>query len=486
MKKCLSLLLCLVLLCSVLPVSTLAYGGSGARNEKLDAAFESGSLKLAETALPICQPSADDLELSEGLLAYLKARTGSEDPAAELTADYSPERLQLLSLSPSGGSALFIYAGWGLSLYGGKYHLLYPAYEKGVEDAYGNLQTYAERYATRMFTDLIGSEGVVYSPDGRYAAVYNVKRTVYNGHFDLDPVLIDLSTGEMILTATYPNKMKEENAGAVTTACFSADSRTFYYMVYGRFGENRMRLCRYDLAAGTTETLLETELQAWRPHLSMTAGGDFLVVVDDPKESALGIAENREGSWIMDRKAPAAGMKLFRLTDLRYSANSGYAVLAGGMGSGFSSAFQVLEPDGDLSGFNQYLSLEKATDRIVAMTAEEYENAIREDMERMAGQGNQQYAPGPDYPYRTILNVILSPDGHYALLNTSGTSREGHSRDLFLVRLDDLAVRKVGGLDAGKILVGPLAGPYQINIEWNTEDLIIGTDDGIRTYRFEY
>ena len=54
------------------------------------------------------------------------------------------------------------------------------------------------------------------------------------------------------------------------------------------------------------------------------------------------------------------------------------------------------------------------------------------------------------------------------------------------MRLDDLAVRKVGGLDAGKILVGPLAGPYQINIEWNTEDLIIGTDDGIRTYRFEY
>ena len=44
---------------------------------------------------------------------------------------------------------------------------------------------------------------------------------------------------------------------------------------------------------------------------------------------------------------------------------------------------------------------------------------------------------------------------------------------------------KISGLDASEIPVGAMAGAYQINIEWNTENLIIGTSDGIKTYRFD-
>lgn len=455
------------------------------RNEKLDAAFEADALKLVETDLAICHPEVSDFELTEGLLKFIEENGGTEDPEAALAAGLPEASVQLYSLSPAGNSAVFVIGGDAVALYNGKFHVLYPAYGKGVEDIYGNLKRYTERYISRMFVDLVGEEGIVWSPDGRYAAIYNVKLSVYRTQFNMDPVIIDLATGEMILTATYPNALREENAGAVTSACFSADNRYFYYTVYGVFGGNRIRMCRYDLESGATETMLETETYAWRPHLSRTAGGDFLVVIDSTKETGLARIRNREGGWTLDKMIPAADFNLFKITDLRYSENSGYAVLTGGLNTGYCYAFQLLKADEDCSGFDRYLSLMKGTGEIVATTAEEYEQTIRDHIRAPGEDENQIVHMDRDFPYLLINNVILSPDGHYALVNTSTQIAEENSKNLFLVRLDDLAVRKVSGLDAATILVGPMAGPYQIMIEWNTDDLIIGTSDGIKTFRFD-
>ena len=55
---------------------------------------------------------------------------------------------------------------------------------------------------------------------------------------------------------------------------------------------------------------------------------------------------------------------------------------------------------------------------------------------------------------------------------------------LFLIRLEDMQIRKVSGLDAETIMVGAMGSKYAINIEWNTDELIIGTQDGIKTYEF--
>lgn len=50
---------------------------------------------------------------------------------------------------------------------------------------------------------------------------------------------------------------------------------------------------------------------------------------------------------------------------------------------------------------------------------------------------------------------------------------------------DDLALRKIEGLSAENIPVKALGRKYPMNIEWITDELIIGVDDGIRLYRFE-
>lgn len=310
---------------------------------------------------------------------------------------------------------------------------------------------------------------------------------VKNQYF-IDPVIIDLATGEMILTATYPNNIiKEENAGAITSACFSADNKSYFYTIIGRFGDNRVRLCRYNLGTGNTETLFETEDWACRPHLSQLANGSFMLISDGTKESALACFENKNGEWSLKRMVPFVNTKaMYHLTDVRYSANSGYAILSGGISTGYFYAFQMLKPDEDFSGFDQYLSLSVDTNEIVKTTAEEYEQTIKDHMRTPEEGETQLIHTDLDYPYQLILNIILSPDGHYAMLNTSAQSMDGNSRNLFLVRLDDLAVRKISGLDASDIQVGAMAGTYQIMIEWNTDDLIIGTKSGIKTYRFDY
>ena len=79
---------------------------------------------------------------------------------------------------------------------------------------------------------------------------------------------------------------------------------------------------------------------------------------------------------------------------------------------------------------------------------------------------------------------MFSPDGRYLLVHTLSNSTAGDSRNLFLIRLEDMTLRKVSGLAAEKIPLSLSAGKYPMNFEWNTDELIIGTDEGIRTFTF--
>lgn len=85
-----------------------------------------------------------------------------------------------------------------------------------------------------------------------------------------------------------------------------------------------------------------------------------------------------------------------------------------------------------------------------------------------------------EYAYQEIHKAVFSPDGHYLLLHALGDSA-----NLLLVRLEDMAVVKVGGLDAVDINSGAMARKYPVCIEWNTDALIIGTKDGIRPFTFD-
>lgn len=465
------------------------------RDTKLDSAFESNSLVLVEKQIVPQALSFSDFVITEDLIETLK-EAGAELPddlEAALNETLQNTEIELLSLSPAGNSGILSVGGTGISVYDGKYHILYPSASRSVEDTYSNLSSYFQRYISGRIYQLLGDEGVEYSPDGRYAAIYNTRISLMQFNLVLDPIIIDLSSGEIFLTATYPNKFKPgtyDDAGVVTTATFSSDGRYFYYILYGSFEGGRTRLYRYDLFDRTTELCRENEEWIYYPHLSEIADGSLIILNDSNKLSDTTGVVNisyTNGMWQSKQYSHALPLQFFSPNRIKYSANSGYAIMPGRSLASEMCSFQVFRPDDDFDGMNRYFCITKENNRLVALTPAEFQSSF-ESSEAESAEKTTETTVGMlsiTYPYQTILNAVLSPDGNYLLLNTLSGSLYETTRHLFLVRLDDFAMREIDGINPEEILVGSLGMKYAINIEWNCDTLIIGTKDGIKTYQFK-
>ena len=465
------------------------------RNTELDSAFESNSLVLVEKQIVPLSLTFSDFVITEDLIETLK-EAGAELPddlEVDINEALQDTEIELLSLSPSGNSGILSVGGTGISIYDRKYHILYPSANRSVEDTYSNLLNYFQRYISGRIYQLLGDEGVEYSPDGRYAAIYNTRISLMQFNFVLDPIIIDLSSGEMILTATYPNKIRPgtyDDAGVVTTATFSSDGRYFYYILYGSFEDGHTRLYRYDLFNKTTELCRENEEWIYYPHLSEIADGSFIILNDSSKLSDITGIVNisyTNGMWQLKQYSHALPLQFFSPNRIKYSANSGYAIMPGRSLASEMCSFQVFRPDDDFDGMNRYFCITKENNRLVALTPAEFQSSFElsevESDEKAAETTIGMLSIA--YPYQVILNTVLSPDGNYLLLNTISESLHEKARHLFLVRLDDFAMREVNGINPEEILVGALGMKYAINIEWNCDTLIIGTKDGIKTYQFK-
>ncbi len=444
----------------------------------LDTAFESDGLILTETGFP--EISVEDFEFPDEMWEAV----GMEKPAdavSELAGEFSHTVFTWLSLSPAGNSGLLAVGGrTGICYYGGTYRILYPSSKRGTADTNGNL--------AKMFSipiqRLIGEAGLVYSPDGRYAAIYNIEYTLLKAQFILDPVIIDLSTGEMILTATYADRMRDEGMGAVSTAAFSADGRYFYYMLYGNTAAFKTALYRYDIAEDKTELCYSGSDTNYYPDLSETGSGAFTVLRDTRDSidfAGITYITCENGSWSGREYSFDLPMRYWNCNRLIGSKDSGWAVVLGRtmLSDGSWHAFQPVRPDEEFAGLGQYVTVSKEDGQLQAYSAKELYSLFKDLKEGSAF--------GLEVPFQIILAAALSPDGRYLLLNTldSGTGENtSEVKHLYLVRLEDLSIREVGGIDASLIQTGNAAVNYRPVIEWNTDTLIIGTANGTLAYRF--
>jgi len=449
------------------------------RNTALDDAFDNDNLTLMKTEFPAI--TAEDFEFPDEIWKIAGVEKPA-DPIAEMAAVLPYVDFTWISLSPAGNSGLLVDEGsTGVCYYEGKYRVLYPSSTRGVEDTNGNLS----RIFSTGLRKLLGKEGVVYSPDGRYAAVFNYEYTLVQMKFILDPIVIDLSTGEMFLTATYQNNyMKAEGAGAVTTAAFSSDGRYLYYMLYGNTAEYHTALYRYDLQEDTTERCYSGSDMTYYPYLSETDSGALIILRDvykyDEMQGMMRMADE-DGTWKGTEFAFDLPLQYWYSRSLMYSANSGYAFVPGKPRStDFGYAFQCIRPDDDFAGLNQYCAVSKESNQIQVCSADEIKALF----------GNRTDAATDAYldmPFQRILTSVLSPDGHYVLLITENSGSRDNpekSRHLYLVRLADLAIREIEGMEPYAIQVD-ISKNYPPVIEWNTDTLIIGTDDGIQAYEFK-
>ncbi len=418
----------------------------------LDAAFESGNLVLEESEFP--EINAEDFEIADEVWAYTDTEK-PEDVTAALADELADYQAEWISLSPSGNSGILNI----ICYYNGKYHIIYPSSARSVEDIYGNLEKF---YALmpKYF-----SQGMVYSPNGRYAAVAdNYSRAVNGGNLLYDPIIIDLSTGELILTATYSSEWNSQVHGVVTTSTFSADGRYFYYILCGTTTEYDTALYRYDLELGTTELCYSGSDYTAYPRLIETDNGSLLILrTAENTTNPCGVTRisYENGAWTSTEFTFDLPTKYHRATYLDYSANSGYAYIADR--TLYSSFFfQCISPNDAFSGMNRYLGISEEDNRIHALTADEVTAVLEASTDADA------------FPFMLIESAAFSPDGNYLLL--CATDWESHV--FYLVRLEDFSVKEIQGTESIQVYT---------SIEWNTDTLIIPNSNGTHTaYQFRF
>ena len=439
------------------------------RDSALDQAFDENRLALKKADL---SEEILDYEIDESIWERLGSNV-PEKPAEEFLKLIKDGTASLYSLSPVGNSGIYcVGTKLGLAMYNGTMHVIRPSDTRGVPDEYGNLECYSQKLT---FGSIFGEEGVVYSHNGKYAAVYNFRRSIIYGHYVFDPILIDLSTGEMVLTAAYGTQHFKEIVGVVSTACFSLDDSYFYYLLYGHTTENRCALYRYNMKDMTTELCCSIPYPAFYPNLCEIEDGSLIIAADidniSDDFSVVKLTDAKEG-WVIEKYDYSMDPTIWHPRQLVYSSNSHYALLSGKIDtSSFNIPFMVLKPDEEGLGLDQFHAIDKASKKVVDIN----KSSLRE-----AVQGAETVDA---LPYETIYKSVLSPDGFYVLM----LAKDGLGNDhLYMVQLETLDLKEVRGVAPSSIPIGESAKYYQPIIEWNTETLIIITTEGIETYEFDY
>ncbi len=301
-----------------------------------------------------------------------------------------------VSLSPDGSTGVFSTSdGLAILREDGSMLPVTISETRGAADEYGNLAKLAVQGARYL-----GSEGLVWSPDGRYAAVVNQLRVVQTALFIFDPIVIDAQTGEIFLLASYANNIRKENAGAVLTCTFSADSRYLYAVILGSINNARFCLMQYDLA-----TLEATVLHSWEdltywPSLVQLADGSFLLLKDTTRQhdftGLVHITKAKTG-YVHTITDFTQRMMFFYPRSMQYSASSGHALILSNsiQGSNTYSNLLHLRPDADLSAPEKYWAVTSLDSSYISVLSK-----------------NELQSPSDVI----IHDMRLSPDGERALL----------------------------------------------------------------------
>ena len=152
-----------------------------------------------------------------------------------------------------------------------------------------------------------------------------------------------------------------------------------------------------------------------------------------------------------------------------------------------SFAFQHAQLDESFFVLDQYAAITKADNQLKILKAEEIANLVEETSAIADDANNVDW--WLNCPYQLILSSHLSPDGHYLLLLTDEliASNEATTRNkhLFLVRLEDLTLVEVLGVDPNTILSSATDIAFPPIIEWNSDILLVGTTSGVQAFSIQ-
>ena len=454
----------------VLAVCGAAAGEAGNGNGP-DAAFDAGNLTLVETATASRKPAWYDIEITDGMRAFIARNGGAEDPEA-LLAEKAPEwESVLVSASPAGCSGIVYSESFGnsmaMALYNGKYRIIYPRVDENAEETAEGVFGFWMTFMSRL-DSIIGDQAVLYSPDGRYAVIPNTY-----GMMTFAGALIDLSTGEMFsfVEPAY------ENSGLGIGVAFSRDSRYLYYVLGGLF------IYRYELDTGMQTLCTTIDPHIGRPVLAELADGSLLMADRD----LVKIAAETEDGWIFTDYKPDWPSGLLPGT-VEYSPGTGMICQTGRVPNNsfdMNIVFRINLQGENLDDRDVFYCISREPHEVVTLSPDELQAAFEAatvEAKNAKGRTVTRFVPNL-LPYEFIEKILFSPDGRYMLLKTIAygdpAKDDARGTKLFLIRLSDMAIREITGLDAAQICYSRY---LPARIEWNTEELLISTEDGIRSF----
>lgn len=473
--------LCLLAQCALFPALA-----QGARDPLFQAAFESNKLELREAQwydnlsgyklrIPAAMYEEVKKSLPEG--GTVEFSDDGKWVIATLTAEIS-HLAEVYFFSPDGTKAIGMDDAYLYVVEDKTITLIQPNYERSVPDTYGGFAQFAQMRPLNW----VGSEGITWSPDGRYAVITNHKQVLMYMRFIYGLYIIDTQSGELYCADTYPSDFLKGGA-SVLQACFDASGRYLYYTLYGgAYEDTRASLMRYDMQTGEKQRILPCFHNAAYPKLQRDSKGRLIHMMDTIRaDESLGLSvyTQQSGIWTYRTYTFSMPSAVIRPTYMEVgSADIGimlHTLLPNYDQNRVFSAFGRFIADDSFTGYDELLLIEdEDAAQATVLPLSDYQDG-RALAEKITQIDSMQY-----------LNAKLSPDGHYALLLMKTTKE---STFCFLVMdMETLALRPVHTPAGTASLLGANTSQlYPSGYNWFAGNkIIIMTENGLKQFEFAF
>ncbi len=382
-----------------------------------------------------------------------------------------------VGVSPDGQTTVLIMGAYVLTLRDDVVTLLAPNRTRGVADEYGDFERFI---GTADKIRYFGSEGLIWSPDGRYFVMTNWKQSLMYALAVFDLILYDTQMNECFLAVTYANAMRKENCGFIPQARFDETGEYLYFCEFGNVYAQRIALVRYEMATGVCQLIHTSANFIAQPMLCLMPNGRYINLLDVTRanEYAGFNLYSPDAAWRYEKiNYPVPMMTALRSQYMALSSKTGngvvlqrvspYAVEEERMGICYW--LTALDASEKLTGHDEFAlidSLDAAGAVRVKMT-----DCFDAEGRRLEGVGSVD-----------VLTASLSPEDDDALL----LLQSGEEYAFALMNLDTLALHAV---DAPLVARSAWAGfdnpmpSFKPGMQWLPgHRVIIGTAEGAKVY----
>ena len=376
---------------------------------------------------PVLEPADDGLRVKI-----------PEEYKSEIFGDEADlENLSPIAVSPSGNARLYFFEDNPFLVKNKEITLIAPNKQRSAPlGETGEKQMYQ---AIRYLSNSPERNGIVWSKDEQYFILSYPMRTLQAANY-LDLMFVDAKTGDFILANRTPKSGGDEGFEGVLFACFDDEGENIYYIAFVSPSTHEFTnmLKKYNIETGTVESLCGYEKRDIHyPGMYFTEYNTIKAIFTPISVNQnAGVIEFKgtDDGWTYEKDEFSASCRYQSPREYHLSENSGMEVALSKINNtiGYLS---VRNQELGAPGMDQMILLPVGENQGYAKSvAEEMFGAeapidpddmtLTQDFERawagyFANASSTKNTSQPTYSapkYISVQNMILSPDGYFALM----------------------------------------------------------------------